>query len=354
MKNDFYIEMCGLTGDDLGKFSCWLTQFKALAEIDKIFEENQDLLFDENAIENLDFLKSQCKKAPVKVAPGQIRYFDNTTVARENMSIDILVLSQWDDAQHWLIAPFSPYSTPATLGELKTNLDSVDHAVIESWNATVVPDAFLFEKSTFLCDVDDGVRLDTCIHFFQQLEGTEMPAHLKERVGPPIQFRLDPRIQYIREEQMYVSKILKKADDYIECLADEMIPSSLTAENKPFGAYLEYIIPFSLWEGNAEAIAADSSNNATTARFFTIEKIGAPTEHIKIYMADDELRLQVFNAQRTEYSNVLDSWRILNENGTELGKIEKGRFRINLQDAGHGIFLTDPNGNIYKFNLIEE
>ena len=45
---------------------------------------------------------------------------------------------------------------------------------------------------------------------------------------------------------------------------------------------------------------------------------------------------------------------ILNENGTELGKIEKGRFRINLQDAGHGIFLTDPNGNIYKFNLIEE
>ena len=110
MKNDFYIEMCGLTGNDLKKFSCWLKQFRALAEIDKIFEENPDLLFDENATEDIDLLKSQCKKSPVKVARGQIRYFDNSIVSRENMSVDILVLSQWNDAQHWLIAPFSPYS----------------------------------------------------------------------------------------------------------------------------------------------------------------------------------------------------------------------------------------------------
>ena len=64
-----FAEISGLTGKEQEKFTNWLQQYNAVAEIDCFFENHPELLSDENATEDVDTLQGLQKKTAVLPQP---------------------------------------------------------------------------------------------------------------------------------------------------------------------------------------------------------------------------------------------------------------------------------------------
>ena len=243
----------------------------------------------------------------------------------------MLVLSQWSD-QHWLIAPFSPYSFPATPGELATDIEFSHYAVVESWNAVVVPEIFLYTRTSFLRNADEQLRKDACTIFFQQLEGTELPKNLVDRVGPSINSEFDPRIQYLLDQKQELIPLRNAAQKAADVF------SSVKAQS-----------PF--WANNDETLVLAAKDKDSNVSFWSVDKQDAV---IKTFIEKSELRLQVFSSDYQSYSDLLDSWSVVSESGTVLGTIVNGRCRIPKENVAGMFCLASPNGELFILNEAEK
>ena len=330
MTTNIFTEMSGLTGKEQEKFNEWLRQYNISAEVDSVFEEHPELLSAENETEDIDALQNLKNRKIVMPTPGQIRHLDRALTTSGDRLMAMLVLSQWCD-QHWLIAPFAPYSIPATPGELATNIDFSHYAVIETWNAVVVPEIFLCTRTSFLRDVDEQLRKDACQIFFKQLEGTETPSELVDRIGPQINSEFDPRIQYLlseKQELQPLRKTLQNAADFFQTLKLA----------KP------------VWQNSDAPMALAAKDKDDTASYWSVDNLDVV---LKIFVEKSEVRLQVFASDRNSYSNRLDSWNVVSNSGVLLGTIVNGRCRIQQEKVSGMLCLSTPEGELISLKGIE-
>ena len=135
---NFFLMMSGLDGDDQAKFKQWLDQYETVAAVEDFFENNPGLPGSESFTENIGALKALAKKRDdVPVEPGQIRLLNQDMTNNPDEFTCVLVLSSRYN-NRWLVAPFSPYTQPATQWELDTGIDFHAYRVVESWNALVL------------------------------------------------------------------------------------------------------------------------------------------------------------------------------------------------------------------------
>lgn len=331
MTTNIFAEMSGLAGKEQEKFINWMNQYAIVAEVEKLCDEHPDLLIDDNKTEDIDVLQKLRKKQIKMPKPGQIRCLDSALTLFPDRLTAILVLSQWSD-QLWLIAPFSPYSLPAIPGELATNIGFQHYSVVEAWNAVVVPEVILCTRTSFLRDAGEQLRKDVCTIFFQQLEGTETPAELIDRVGPGINSELDPRIQYLLGEK----QLLRPLRDTLQ-------------EVSEFFNSLKQTHP--IWAGTdaPTVLAAKDKNDTTSFWYVDNQKVV-----IKVFVEKAEVRLQVFTYNRESYSSALDSWNVVSESGVILGTVDNGRCRM-PQETVTGMFcLAAPNGELIALKEADE
>lgn len=134
-------------------------------------------------------------------AVGQVRLIDFPAqrIADIRLARPALVLGEWEDGR-MLLAPFSPYTVPATLGEvLVTNLELWDETtVVACWCATAVTIEEI-EKCWWVGDVGPDDLAAAWAVFRHAAVGAPIPAQLLSRVGSPIMVADDPRREYQRE-----------------------------------------------------------------------------------------------------------------------------------------------------------
>ena len=329
MKTNFFLMMSELDGEEQVKFEKWLKQYEAVSAVDAFLENNSGFLKAEDAGEDIDKLKSLSKPTDdVSVEPGQIRLLKGNLTTDPNEFTCILVLSQWS-GNRWLVAPFSPYTEPATQGELDTGVDFHAYQVVEAWNTVVVPDYFLQTQSSYLRDVDESVRKDACVLFFLRLEGKEIPEELKSRTGANIRSKLDPRIQYLLNEKLQ----LKPLRDKIE-KAEEFLRTMESFESAPWA------------QKNAPAVLAASDKTDCILYL----SVADHSERMKVFRAGNEIRFEVYSTDFNAYSNTFDAWFIVSEEGRVLGKIKGNRCRVMNEIPIDSIGLVNPDGKLFTLS----
>ena len=131
------------------------------------------------------------------LAPGQIRILSKRFTLEPDVVPYVAVLEKWED-DLWLIAPFSPYGTPATPQEMATGIALCGLGVIQAWNGRTVH-ARLLEKSFLFGMLADRVVEEAKALFRNALAGTELPEGFTALRGPAIHVDADPRCDYVSE-----------------------------------------------------------------------------------------------------------------------------------------------------------
>ena len=139
---------------------------------------------------------------------GQIRLLAPGVLPAAERPVYFLMLSDWDGG--WkLIAPFGPFTEPATPGELLTGLPDRPLQVLSLWNTYSLPIATI-QQSWIVGDAP-GLRAEAWEVFRQVLTGRELPLPLMERVGPPVRDPHDERVAYQGEEMRIMAPLATAA-----------------------------------------------------------------------------------------------------------------------------------------------
>lgn len=131
------------------------------------------------------------------IRPGQVRILSKRFTASPEIVPFVAVLEKWD-SDMWLITPFSPYTHPATPGEMETDIETSGLRVVQAWNGRTVFGELL-EKSFLFGELGEENRKNALALFRNQLAGTELPREFSAKRGPAIICDADPRCEYVAE-----------------------------------------------------------------------------------------------------------------------------------------------------------
>jgi hypothetical protein len=165
---------------------------------------------------------------------GEIRVIDPWLVPDVRGPLFFVILQEWIDGM-WLIAPFSRFPVPATVGEWDTGREHNQLGILSLWNAHTVPDSVL--KRSWFVDVLEPRELENARAVFRHVAtGATLPANLLNDIGPPMYHPADPRHEYLASDAIALSPLAELAREYVENLplapieaeiADTLIPSPL-------------------------------------------------------------------------------------------------------------------------------
>lgn len=170
----------------------WLKQYMFDAEMDDLElngNDNADTAALGEAVDDYD----------QNLASGQIRILNSRCVANAAHIPYVAILGKWDD-RSWLVAPFSRFTIPAVSGEMLTGLDFGFEAVIQSWNARVVPTVLLCQ-SWLSGQLPENVRMDAYDLFRHIATGTPLMETFSSQMGPALTDPTDLRNNYMHEEK---------------------------------------------------------------------------------------------------------------------------------------------------------
>jgi hypothetical protein len=125
------------------------------------------------------------------------------------------VFGDWDEG-YVVVAPFSPYTSPATREELTlrpgAEPTALSASVLELWNAHTVPVAALADS--WRVDSMTNAEMKSAWDVFAfAFTGKPLPSELECRCGASIKDASDPRIEYQREEVAAMHGIARRADE---------------------------------------------------------------------------------------------------------------------------------------------
>ena len=132
------------------------------------------------------------------VAVGQVRLLSPELTSDTDRPVFVAVFGDWDEGEV-LMAPFGPFSVPATTGEWLTGRTTPVLRVLEVWNARSVPNTALDES--WLVDDFAPAECKAAWHVFEH-EAFRKPLapEFEQQVGPPLVHPEDPRRRYQDEE----------------------------------------------------------------------------------------------------------------------------------------------------------
>jgi hypothetical protein len=131
-------------------------------------------------------------------APGQVRLLAPALTPAASRPVYVAVLREWETGD-LLVAPFGPFSVPATTTELLTRRLDLALRVLCLWNARTVPLTVL-RQSWLVEPLTVREAADAWAVFRCAATGRPIPATLARRVGPPIFVPTDPRLIYQTRE----------------------------------------------------------------------------------------------------------------------------------------------------------
>lgn len=130
-------------------------------------------------------------------AVGQIRLLSPSLAP--GRPVYVALFRDWESGEV-MMAPFSEYTSPATVGEFLTSRRETALKVVSVWNARNVPLSLLSEKSWLVGSLTKQ-EMANCWNLFRHVTtGAALAKSLEDRVAPPIFVEKDPRIQYQDEE----------------------------------------------------------------------------------------------------------------------------------------------------------
>lgn len=154
----------------------------------------------------------------VDVEPGQIRGLAKYATG-DSLGL-VLVIGPWMK-DIWIVAPFSPYSYPATDGEMATGIDLLERKVVQCWNARTAHQAII-AQSRVVGTVDDGLVEDAKELFLSGFTGEPVPDGFSRVVGPPMYDDPDdPRAEYLAESRARWDALTRDAAELESKLAEE-------------------------------------------------------------------------------------------------------------------------------------
>lgn len=162
------------------------------------------------------------------VAVGQIRLLSPELTPDADRPVVVALFGDWDEGEV-LIAPFSPFSVPATPGEWLTGRTTPVLRVLEVWNARSVPNAALEES--WLVDDFAAVECKAAWHVFEhEAFGKPLAPEFEQQVGPPLVHPEDPRRRYQDEEVALLAKFQASAQSMQDHRFDEDDSAPATTE----------------------------------------------------------------------------------------------------------------------------
>ncbi len=146
------------------------------------------------------------------VSVGQIRLLSPTVLPQASQPVYIAVLSEWEDDMV-VIAPFSPFSQPATVGELLSGRNEAPLRVLSAWNSPAIPRSAI--ASSWVVDDLSEIEFNDFHAILDHVTtGEPLPEHLGQRVGPPLTHPQDPRLQFQREQISMLAPLLRTAMEF--------------------------------------------------------------------------------------------------------------------------------------------
>ena len=134
-----------------------------------------------------------------QLAIGQIRVMTSSVTTEPEHIPYVAILGRWTDSS-WLVAPFSRFTIPAVRGEMLTGIDYDFHAVLQCWNAKIIP-SILLQNSWICGQLPEQVRIDAYELFRHLATNTPLMDTFQSTVGPALTDPLDIRNNYMAEDK---------------------------------------------------------------------------------------------------------------------------------------------------------
>lgn len=135
------------------------------------------------------------------VRPGDIRLLSPALAPSPDRPVYAAILDSGLDADGLMAMPFSPFDQPANSFELETGVGDGPLAVLQAWNAVVMPKPLL-ARSWLAAKLPESVLAESAELSRCYRIGAAIPPELDERVGPPSDDCSDLRQDYLDEEGM--------------------------------------------------------------------------------------------------------------------------------------------------------
>ena len=254
-----------------------------------------------------------------EIAPGQLRILSKRFINERGQIPYVLVLERWEDDM-WLVAPFSPYTFPATPGEMVTHMRHRGLRVVQAWNARTVHDVLL-KKSFLAGEATENVRAAALALFRNQIAGCDLPSDFPFLCGPAVKQDADPRRDYLQESIDFLKPLSAAVR------AVERFVLQIAAITRPdFGL------------GNV-ALAAGAQERQRTETFHLD---GA--ELSLTFSPDDGHAIFTFFGEDDEPDASRDGTALLGTDGEFLGVFRAGTIRVEAAKVKEGFLIADREG----------
>ena len=340
-KPSIYATLLTSTLDEARMFDKWFYE----READFSWPESSEST-DEPCFVDLKKLEQASGDYDGNIAAGQVRILSKRFTRTPEVVPFVVVLEKWEervDGDMWLVAPFSPYSTPATSGEMTSGANLLWREVIQAWNARTIQDSLL-EKS-YLCGVlDEKTVREARALFRNQFAGTALPADFSAVRGSKVYMDGDPRREYLVEEidRLRPLSTAVKATERARSENLIVVDFAKARENQEEGMVLQ-----PLYGGEEYRLAAAGKPAPTTEHFRVIG-----TELTLMYSPEDGSTVFTFWDESDRPDSRYDGCAVLGTGGVFLGTFCNGTLRVPA-DAVKGWFqITDKDGATLK--LVKE
>lgn len=265
---------------------------------------------------------------------GEIRVLSPVLTPNIERPVFVAVFGDWDEGEV-LVAPFSPFSVPATPGEWLTGRSNPVLKVLEIWNARSVPKAAL-DQSWLVDELTDSECESAWCIFEHDAFGATLPHQFEQDLGAPLIHPNDPRRRYQDEEMAMLVNF--------QALA-EKLPTAIAATPKIPLNQIDFIPELEDWESCQPALAAATDKMPQLEKVFI-----APEQNLCVSFTpawEEKICATVFNREG-EKSTMLDGASIVAPDGIVLGTFSNGRTQVPRRALGNGFHISLPEGRIVQ------
>ena len=177
----------------------WLTEFYAdlaLRSVDIVEDSGSGRVLDTSGV--ITQWPDEVGPGDAEPEPGAIRLM-HPTVPGMGSRLYYLAVLRREASRGWLCTPFSPYSTPASPGEVASGIDEPGLRVISLWNARTISDEVI-AQSWPSGRLPDELRSRCEALLEDPPHSWLLAARRWETQGPRVVHSLDPRHDYMAEE----------------------------------------------------------------------------------------------------------------------------------------------------------
>lgn len=266
------------------------------------------------------------------VKPGQIRILSPQFVSGDGAIPYVAVLDRWMEDM-WLVAPYSPYSYPASEGEMASGDRLVGRRVLQCWNARTAHES-LVSQSYVAGSLDESVRADALALFRHVTAGAPLPDSFAALVGAPVLSKADPRREYLAESAVRYAPLTQAARHHEEWLAlvERMAKWKGSVRTASF-------VRLACFERREALAAGDKARE--TSETFRVPAFGVELD-VKYSPDEGKVRLVVYGPDGERDAKTLQGFAVVDKDGTPVGTIAAGVLVAEASALADGFLILDP------------